>query len=33
MKIPAERRWFTNAEDSYLGTDVLVDDFPGGPEG
>ena len=33
MKIPAERRWFTNAEDRYLGTDVLVDDFPGGPGG
>ena len=28
MKIPVERRWFTNAEDSYLGTDVLVDDHP-----
>ena len=24
MKIPVERRWFTNAEDRYLGTDVLV---------
>ena len=32
MKIPVERRWFTNAEDSYLGTDVLVDDVPGGPQ-
>lgn len=28
MKIPVERRWFTNADDRYLGTDVLVDDFP-----
>ena len=31
MRIPAERRWFTNAQDRYLGTDVLVDDYPGGP--
>ena len=26
MRIPVERRWFTNADDRYLGTDVLVDD-------
>lgn len=32
MKIPVERRWFTNAEDRHLGTDVLVEDLPGGPE-
>ena len=33
MKIPVERRWFMNADDRYLGTDVLVDDFTGGPGG
>lgn len=33
MKIPAERRWFTNLGDRYLGTDVLVDDFAGKPAG
>lgn len=33
MKIPVERRWFMNADDRYLGTDVLVDDFGGGPGG
>lgn len=27
MRIPVERRWFTNADDRYLGTDTLVDDF------
>ncbi len=27
MRIPVERRWFTNADDRYLGTDILVDDF------
>ncbi len=31
MRIPVERRWFTNAEDRYLGTDVLVEDRAGGP--
>ena len=31
MKIPVERRWFMNADDRYLGTDVLVDDFAGDP--
>ena len=33
MNIPAERRWFTNLEDRYLGTDVLVGDFAGKPAG
>lgn len=33
MKIPVERRWFMNADDRYLGTDVLVDDFGGSPGG
>lgn len=27
MKIPVERRWFMNADDRYLGTDVLVGDY------
>jgi len=27
MRIPVERRWFTNADDRYLGTDILIDDF------
>ena len=31
MKIPVERRWFMNADDRYLGTDVLVDDFADSP--
>jgi len=31
MRIPAERRWFTNTDDRYLGTDILVDDFTGPP--
>lgn len=33
MKIPVERRWFMNADDRYLGTDVLVDHFAGNPGG
>ncbi|MDE2782493.1 MAG: DUF6503 family protein [Gemmatimonadota bacterium] len=33
MRIPVERRWFTNAGDRYLGTDVLVDDYPGAQPG
>ena len=33
MKIPAERRWFTNLEDRNLGTDVLVEDFAEKPAG
>ncbi len=33
MRIPAERRWFTNLEDRYLGKDFLVGDFPGRPAG
>ena len=31
MRIPVERRWFTNADDRYLGTDILADDFAGPP--
>ena len=31
MRIPAVRRWFTNADSTYLGTDTLVEDFPGQP--
>ncbi len=27
MKIPVQRRWFMNADDRYLGTDILVDDY------
>ncbi|MDE2980263.1 MAG: DUF6503 family protein [Gemmatimonadota bacterium] len=27
MRIPVERRWYTNADDRYLGTDILADDF------
>lgn len=33
MKIPVERRWFTNTGDRYLGTDVLMDAYAGGPAG
>lgn len=35
MRIPVERRWFTNEDDRYLGTDILVDDFaePPGNQG
>ncbi|NNF29413.1 MAG: hypothetical protein HKN73_19455 [Gemmatimonadetes bacterium] len=31
MRLPAVRRWFTNADSTYLGTDTLVEDFPGLP--
>lgn len=31
MRLPAVRRWFTNADSTYLGTDTLVEDFPGRP--
>ncbi|MDH3223443.1 MAG: DUF6503 family protein [Gemmatimonadota bacterium] len=31
MRLPAVRRWFTNADSTYLGTDTLVEDYPGQP--
>ena len=31
IRIPAERRWFTNLEDRYLGTDFLVESTPERP--
>lgn len=31
MRLPAVRRWYTNADSTYLGTDTLVEDYPGQP--